>query len=121
MYTLTYSSTRSEVWRWYWRAWAAPTGLWRLHFAAALAIALLVWLSGVSPIDESRRFFIASTIWIAAAFLAMVLWPQLRFKPAQRTLMLDSDGWETESGRSPVVVPGKTFAAWKTHRGWSFS
>jgi len=44
MYTLEYSSTRSEVWRWYWRAWAGPRGLWRLHVVILVTLALGVWL-----------------------------------------------------------------------------
>jgi hypothetical protein len=31
MYTIKYSSSRQEVWRWYWRAWAKPNGLWLYH------------------------------------------------------------------------------------------
>jgi hypothetical protein len=36
MRTVSYASTRGEIWRRYWRAWARPAGLWRVHAVLAL-------------------------------------------------------------------------------------
>jgi hypothetical protein len=89
-YTLRYRSTRGEVWRWYWRAWRQPRGLWRVHVGASLVVGVcvLVLRGGI----EARAAF---PIAIAAAFLSVAWLPLVRliaFKPQERLLHLDERG-----------------------------
>ena len=98
MYTLIYSSTRAEVWRWYWKAWAAPHGLWRFHALIVLAFPLVLWITGSATGDEPRVVLRGVVIWAVAAVTFMVAWPQIRFKPQPRTLRVDARGWSTVIG-----------------------
>lgn len=98
-YTLKYATTRGEMWRWYWRAWASPAGLWRRHVAfgavatvaaaSAYRFAMWVWLPALA-IGFSATLF---------CLLLFPLWPQIRFKPQVRTLELDESGYRTSIGR----------------------
>ena len=97
--TIRYYSSRQEVWRWYWRAWAKPKGLWRYHvlFAAILAVAH-------AQIQGFSHFDIAAFLTFAAAallccMLVFPLVPQILFKRAERTLAVTPTGWSTQIGR----------------------
>ena len=98
MYTLTYSSTRAEVWRWYWKAWAAPQGLWRFHALIVLAFPLVLWITGAATGDDPRVVLRAVVIWAVSAVTFMIAWPQIRFKPQARILRVDARGWSTVIG-----------------------
>lgn len=95
--TLKYRSTRAEVWRWYWREWRRPHGLWRYHLLllvglpslALLAPVLLGVHAGVWP---ALTFAITACIFLA-------LYPMIRFKPQERTLVIGPDGLSTTIGR----------------------
>jgi len=95
-YTLEYAATRAEIWRWYWRAWARPAGLWRHHVAygvvAAFAAALV---NGLDWLSAAVLGFGA----ILCCIVLLPLWPQFRFKPQVRTLELDESGYRTTIGR----------------------
>lgn len=96
VHTLWYHSSRQEIWSWYWRAWAR--GLWRYPLVLGLLIAAL---------QAEHRGLSHASVWslIATAVLGALacmvffaLWPQLRFKPTERTLSVDSNGWTTTIG-----------------------
>lgn len=95
-YTLKYAATRGEIWRWYWRAWARPAGLWRYHVAYGVVAAFAAAL--VNGLD-----WLSTTVLGFGAILCCIallpLWPQLRFKPQVRTLELDESGFRTSIGR----------------------
>jgi hypothetical protein len=96
--TIRYFSSRREIWRWYWRAWAKPKGLWRYHaYIAVLLAALRAEVQGLSHFRP--------TVFLAPTFAAMLgcmlffsLWSQLRFKSAERTLSVSPTGWSTQIG-----------------------
>ena len=98
MYLLQYSTTRSDVWRWYWRAWVKPAGLWRYHVIIGVTFAA-VWvsLSNSSKVDP-LLFAIAAAVAIACCILVFPLWPQLKYKPQMRTLEVDDRGYKTKIG-----------------------
>src|SRR5581483_7024083 len=96
-HTVRYTSTRAEVWRWYWRAWAQPRGLWMVHGVIALAAAATVSMPGTASFDTSRFVHVAVSVVVACVVL-MPLWPQLMFKPQERTLTIDANGFSTEVG-----------------------
>lgn len=96
MHQVSYTSTRGEVWRFYWRAWARPLGLWRVHVVISLLVA-----TGWTLRHNSGHFsdFAAGfVVALALCILLFPLWPQLRFKPETRTLTIDPKGWTTRIG-----------------------
>jgi hypothetical protein len=92
MHQVSYTSRRSEVWRWYWREWAVR--LWRFHVAFSLLFAAAWTLRDSSVAGFVAAFIVALPIFV----LFSALWPQIRFKPATRTLTIDADGWATRIG-----------------------
>lgn len=94
-HTIRYSSSRGEVWRWYWRQWRAT--LWRLHVLIAVTVGIVltgnVTVAGVLP---------SMAVTIAIAFVGVVAEssaiPQLLFKSSERTLHVDATGWSTKIG-----------------------
>jgi hypothetical protein len=98
-YAVHYSSTRSEVWRWYWRSWFNPKGLWRVHVKLGLLSAVVFTaISGITPFSLSR-FLLITGISIVGCVVLFPLWPQVRFKPAERQLIIDPDGLKTNIGK----------------------
>lgn len=97
-YTLQYATTRAELWRWYWRAWARPAGFWRQHVLIGAGVALgVAWANGFA----TTHFGSIALIGLAATVSCVVLfplWPQLRFKPQVRTLEVDESGYRTSIG-----------------------
>jgi hypothetical protein len=92
---IRYSSRRAEVWNWYWRTWLK--GFWRLHLAVALVICAGAFaLRGAASPEVSLLQGLAISAVVVAA---MVLYPQLKFKPQERTLIADEDGVRTTIGR----------------------
>lgn len=99
IYTLRYATTRRELWRWYWRAWARPNGLWRYHVFIGAAVAF-----GTADAKGFATFNWKSTAAIAAGatvccIALFPLWSQLKFKPEVRTLEIDKAGFKTSVGR----------------------
>lgn len=88
MYTVKDASRRDEIWRWYWRAWLRPAGLWRYHvifgFVFAFVFAVVLEPGAVSL----GRFLIVGVIVTVGCVTLFPLWPQMRFKPAVRTLTI---------------------------------
>lgn len=97
-HTIEYASSRDEMWRAYWRSWARPAGLWRVHLAIALGVAVAseLLLHG----SEWHVSSLAATAALAGAACVVLfpLWPQLRFKSARRVLTIDKDGFRTTIG-----------------------
>ena len=98
MHQVSYTSTRGEVWRWYWRAWARPLGLWRFHALISLAVPAAWATRHTGESFDFARFAGAFALTFAACLLLFPLWPQLRFKPQRRILTIDSMGWTTQVG-----------------------
>jgi uncharacterized membrane protein YccC len=97
--TIRYSSSRREVWRWYWRAWAKPKGLWRYHaFVGVLLATLYAEVQGFSHFRPAA-FFVTALAAMLGCMLFFSLWPQIRFKPAERTLSVSPTGWSTQIGK----------------------
>ena len=95
-YTLKYAATRGEIWRWYWRAWARPAGLWRHHVAYGAVAAFAAAL--INGLDLLSSAFLGLAV-ILCCIALLPLWPQFRFKPQVRTLELDESGFTTSIGR----------------------
>lgn len=94
-YSLSYRSSRSEVWRFYWAAWRAR--LWRVHLLAAAVLAsLLPDIIGIAP--SFRSYLLYFFVTLPAVTLFFALWPQVMFKSKERTLVVGPEGWSTKIG-----------------------
>jgi hypothetical protein len=96
--TVQYATTRAELWRWYWKAWARPRGLWRFHVFIAAAIAATVTAIDRSATIDAGHVLIVFMIALLGCVALLPLWPQLRFKSAVRTLTIDDRGFSTDIG-----------------------
>ena len=94
-HTLRYSSTRAEIWRWYWHAW--KTKFWRLHVLLAAASAWIVTVTVDGSIDF-RHYFLYCAIALPLVIISMALWPQVMFKSKERVLHVGPNGWSTHIG-----------------------
>ncbi|MGO9512924.1 MAG: YcxB family protein [Steroidobacteraceae bacterium] len=99
MYEVKYASTRGEIWRWYWCAWARPRGLWRFHVIVGLLFAIALTGPGTS---RSYRLAYCLAVALAssvAGVAVLCLWPRIRFKAAPRSLTIDENGLKTTIGQ----------------------
>ena len=79
--TLHYSSTRKEVWDWYWRMWCKK--LWVIHVLFFLVI----------------LFFTHNFFFAIIPTILLIFYPQIMFKPELRTLVVSEDGIDTTIGK----------------------
>jgi hypothetical protein len=98
MYTVRYASSRAEIWRWYWRALARPKGLWRYHILISLLSAIAVTAREKQSSFQAGHFSLIFVITMLGCVVLLPLSPQIRFKPAVRTLKIDEKGFETVIG-----------------------
>ena len=98
-YTLRYASTRAEVWRAYWREWTRLSGLWRFHVLIGLAVGFGWADGGALRAFSAEQFAIAALAATGTSIALLSLWPQLRFKPQTRILILNAEGFTTTIGR----------------------
>jgi hypothetical protein len=99
MHTVTYCSRRIEVWRWYWRAWARPAGLWRFHVLFGLTVALISTETRRRGTFDWTYFCVAAVFGFLCALVLLPLWPQMRFKSAVRSLTINAEGLTTSIGK----------------------
>lgn len=95
--TVTYSSTRREVWRFYWQAWKRR--FWKMHLAIFLIVLVLGSFAtfGRLPRDAAELAAVSVTALIPLALMA--LYPMLMFKPQSRVLTVDEHGITTTIGK----------------------
>ena len=103
--TIQYSTSRAEIWRWYWRAWARPLGLWRHHLFVAGSVFLLIYLLAHHGQSALRAATIGGFLALGMVLLLFPLWPQLKFKSEIRTLSIDHQGISTKVGTWHAVIP----------------
>jgi hypothetical protein len=90
--TVRFSTSRGELWRSYWRAWARPAGTWLNHAFIAANVFLLAYMFTRHSPDAAVIAVTAGVVAFALALLGFSLWPQLRFRSAVRTLHVDDQG-----------------------------
>src|SRR5262245_38950646 len=92
--TVQYASTRSEVWRWYWRSWRKR--FWVFH--------LIIFSVVYGAILLLRPMSVAFAVTVGlAAIVWMPLFPIIQFKPQTRTLTIDESGISTVIGSKSAV------------------
>jgi hypothetical protein len=116
-YTLRYASTRAEVWRAYWREWARFSGLWRFHVLIGLAVGFGWADRGDLRAFSAEQFAIAALAATATSIGLLALWPQFRFKPQTRLLILNADGFTTTIGRQSAQRRWQDIARVEDHGG----
>jgi hypothetical protein len=110
MHTIQYASSRQEVWRWYWKAWARPKGLWLFHVVIAFTLAVTITRSGLGSPFRADQFAVAFFACLLLCLLLLPLWPQIKFKPSVRTLAIDESGLSTSIGKLSATRTWKEIA-----------
>jgi hypothetical protein len=117
MHTVIYTSKRSELWRWYWRAWAQPAGLWRFHVLFALTVAIVSTSLHEHSGFDLGYFLVAFVVGLLGALTLLPLWPQIRFKSATRSLTIDPNGLSTSIGEIAASRSWKDVRSVETRNG----
>jgi hypothetical protein len=103
---IAYRAERRALWRYYWWAWRR--GLWKFH---ALSVVIPSFIFVTVGGFAFRLSEIADGLLCSAAVIVVsILWPQLRFKSAMRTLTVDASGIKTGIGKIEKTVPWVTIA-----------
>jgi hypothetical protein len=98
-FTVNYASRRSEIWRWYWRVWAKPAGLWRVHVLFGAACGLVFTVVRNPNSFDVGFFLVAAAFYTLTLIILLPLWPQIRFKSAVRSLTINAQGLTTSIGK----------------------
>src|SRR5581483_6777015 len=93
--TLEYSSTRKEVWQWYWRLWRKK--YWYYHLLVWAYIFYLFYKNPFLNIFEKCIYGFFSGI---ITILLFISFPQLMFKPQVRRLTVSENGIYTTIGKN---------------------
>ena len=98
-HTLRYRSSRSDVWRWYWRTWRAK--LWRTHVLVATVAAFVLSESTFESINLASwgLWYLVAQLAVTALFASV---PQVMFKASERVLAVSPQGWSTQIGKRSV-------------------
>ena len=103
--SIRYASSRSEIWRWYWRNWVG--GRW-LRYTLLMTIPIMV--VGATNLSQING------VWLVAMFALLVagvmaitlltlLASQVLFKKSERTLTIEPTGWSTVIGAQSGSCP----------------
>lgn len=95
MYTLRYRLSRREVWRWYWKAWRARRGLWRVHLCAFAFVGLVATDFRPASIHQ----VLVAIAWGFGAIAWLPLVPIIAFKAQERSMSVDEKGFSTIIGK----------------------
>lgn len=101
--SITYASTRGEVWRFYWRLWRAR--LWKVHVTIFVVVAVIAYAL-LSAGDRSGVVAVLK-VGIAGSILPifLTLYPLMRFKPQVRRITLNEQGISTSIGARTGEIP----------------
>jgi hypothetical protein len=96
-FQVEYSSTRGEIWRWYWQVWRMR--LWKVHASILVLTAFTLVARVVRGGSGVQQDLVLIAACGALALLWFILHPQLMYKPQVRRLAIDSEGISTTIGR----------------------
>jgi len=88
MLTVRYALTREELRAWYKVTWLRR--LWVYHLAIAVLLCGSLTLAGIGGSTASGFAVGGAASAMVIAF--MVVWPQLRYRPEERSLTFDAEG-----------------------------
>ena len=95
-FEVAYSSTRREIWRWYWQTWRRQ--LWKIHAAILVLTVFLLVVSVRRGGNDTERDLIVIATGGALILAWFVLHPQVMYKPQRRSLLIDAAGISTTIG-----------------------
>lgn len=97
MNTVQYKSSRIEIWKWYWRSWAKPNGLWIYHALFSIIFAPMYVVLFQKPLT-AFWLLAAGLVGFLVCIVTFPIYPQIKFKPSIRTLTIDEQGISTAIG-----------------------
>ncbi|WP_395334997.1 YcxB family protein [Novosphingobium sp. BL-8H] len=107
--TVKYVSRRSEVMGWYWRMWRRQ--LWKTHLFVFMAVVI----SASFSIFDRAPSTLLELLWVAGIGLVPIagfaLFPLVKFKPQERTLVVDEAGLKTSIGKISKNVSWEEIAS----------
>jgi hypothetical protein len=108
--TITYYSSRREVWDWYWFMWRRSVRLKVKQLAIAVGVFLAAWtVQSQATSSPSARVLVA--VAVTCLVLAMLpIYPLLMFKPQRRQLTIGEPGISTTVGAVKAEVPWREVA-----------
>jgi hypothetical protein len=92
-YTLSYRSTRGDVWRWYWRMWRRKFWLVQLLLSVCIVVVMFQITRG-----SLFSLLLLLVLCFVGAIVVFSSVPQILFKSATRTLSVSESGWVTTVG-----------------------
>jgi hypothetical protein len=103
-HTIKYSSSRAEVWSWYWKSWRRR--LWRIHAVSAVIMGFIWSQNGTGTLNLQSWLLHSLLVFpvVVAIFSACT---QAMFKSAERTLHVGPEGWSTQIGK---IAGSRTWA-----------
>ncbi len=101
-YTINYITTRSDLYRWYWRIWKAY--LWKIHLLLIILATLSIGLFGFDWNIVDYNFIILGLIIAIVVLLISIIYPQIMYKPSIRELIADETGIYTVIGKESGYV-----------------
>ncbi|WP_294322622.1 YcxB family protein [uncultured Sphingomonas sp.] len=90
--TIRYASTRTEIWRYYWRMWRQQ--LWKAHVVVFGIVAVFTYCA----LPAHRLSWIAAIVAGGAVIAFFMVYPLLRYKPEMRELTISDEGIRTSIG-----------------------
>ncbi|NJC42381.1 hypothetical protein GGQ87_002676 [Brevundimonas alba] len=90
-----YAVRRDELWTWYWLAWKRTLWLYHVAIIAMVMTTFVLMEVGGAP----GVAVVAGGFTSAALVGAMIMYPQLRYTPQERTLRFDEAGISYERGK----------------------
>jgi hypothetical protein len=100
--TLQYTSSREEIWRWYWRQWRR--WLWIFHAFFALVILGIAFTAQSDTFTFTPLRVFYALLAIAATEGFFIGFPQLAFKAQTRTFTVNETSISTKIGRQSGSV-----------------
>ena len=103
---IEYTSTRKEVWDFYWHLWLNGSVKW-VHARMFVAFFIIVLLIEYKP-NTLETLNYANAILISfCAIVFMILIPQIMFKNKKRKLSINNEGINTTIGKSSALITWK--------------
>jgi hypothetical protein len=100
--TLQYTSSRQEVWRWYWRKWRRS--LWMVHGFFAIVIVFIAFTARSDTFMFTPLRAVYALLAVAGMEVFFIGFPQLAFKPQGRTFAVNETGIATRIGRRRASI-----------------
>lgn len=102
--TLKYALSRKEIAQWYWRVWLQK--LWMYHAGFFVMVLFIV----ICTVPRDSGTLPIAVIIASAGLFFFISFPQIMFKPQERSLIVNEGGIDTQIGRRSGRVQWKEVA-----------